>query len=920
MRWPSRLSLAAKLRLNLLGGAAFALLVASTLHTAAGVLQLRNTSAADLLTRTTAVARSTIDARTFTDEAHAREVLQDLRTDPDVRSATLYDGQGKLVTQVTFSATGPSQQQWLQRVVKDLASVHARVPVELRGASLGMLDVEGESTPVRAHLYSSLRIFCLASVLTLVVAYLLSVGLQRLISTPIKELLKLTHKIRQQKNFAIRARKRTDDELGNLVDGFNAMMAELEIRDRNLRLYHVELEKRVRERTVRLDAAVVEAQQALARAEAASLAKSEFLARMSHEIRTPMNAVLGMAELLGVSTGLDERQRRYALTIHQSGKALLGIINDILDFAKAESGKLILESTPFDLRDVIEEAVDLLAERAHAKGLELTCDIPFELNTRVWGDAQRLRQILVNLVGNAVKFTKQGEINVTVRCPGSQLLNSPYQIDVADTGIGIKRENQAAVFESFVQQDSSTTRQYGGTGLGLAICKQLVELMGGTIGVSSEVGRGSRFRLSIPLTPDLTAAPIQRSSALQGSRILVVDDNATSRAIIKNYLSGWGAKVTAADGGRSALTLLDRGLHGEFDAVVLDSRMPDVEGSDLRAAFRSVDLPVLVIGPIADASPTGGTPDQDGLAWLSKPVRCVQLERTLSLVMARDLNATRRLRIISTHAAASQVVQHPPVRLKRLLLVEDNPVNQEVARAMLEQLGITPVSAWNGEEALQKLSSEQFDVVLMDCQMPQMDGYQATAAYREFEKRHRTTRTPIIALTANVLAGDAEKCSAAGMDAYLGKPFSLEQLHRTLAPFGNSDAPRDPPGIASAEPAVAPAMLDGRMLSHIRSMERSGSPDLLARMVQLYISNSTALMESLRARVLARDMRGIHQAAHGLKSSSANLGATRFSEICAKIEQFADSEEQELAAKAFAELTLEHERVLRALDEETAAA
>src|SRR5580658_7445654 len=306
--------------------------------------------------------------------------------------------------------------------------------------------------------------------LAVVAAYALAAWLLRFISAPLGNMARLAKQVGASKDFSLRADKHGDAEVGELVHGFNELLAELEKRDVSLRAYQHDLQRLVRERTVQLNATVAEAQQALARAEGATRAKSEFLARMSHEIRTPMNGVLGMAELLRDSPTLDERQRRYATTIHQSGSLLLDIINDILDFSKIEAGKLELDKAPFCLRDIVEDAVDILAERAHSKGLELICDIPAEFDTRVCGDGQRLRQVIINLLSNAVKFTERGEVKITVRHEGSSLINSEFRFEVTDTGIGIKPESCNAIFESFAQEDSSTTRQYGGTGLGLAIC------------------------------------------------------------------------------------------------------------------------------------------------------------------------------------------------------------------------------------------------------------------------------------------------------------------------------------------------------------------------------------------------------------------------------------------------------------------
>jgi two-component system sensor histidine kinase/response regulator len=750
------------------------------------------------------------------------------------------------------------------------------------------------------------------------VAYFLAARQQRLICAPINELLAVVRNVRATQKFTLRARARKDDEMGALVSGFNSLLAQLESRELSLQRYQNDLEKMVQERTMRLDAAVAEAREAVDRAEAASRAKSEFLARMSHEIRTPMNAVLGMAELLRTSKALDERQRRYAVTIHQSGSALLGIINDILDFSKMEVGKLELESTAFNIRDVAEEVVETLAERAHSKGLELMCDIPQTLVTTVLGDAKRLRQILINLVGNAVKFTERGEVRVSVRTSPNDLLDPSLTFEIVDTGIGIRSENCATIFESFVQEDPSTTRQYGGTGLGLAISKQLVELMGGTIGVTSEPGKGSRFYFCITLAPnpDAPREP-DHSAALSGMRILLVDDNANHRRILRQQLAGWDAKVTEADSGRRAIEILKSSFGGQFDAFVLDAQMPDHDGSEVLAIARRrpefANTPALMICAAAATIPAAEEAASHRVAWLAKPVRRSQLHTTLVSLVVHDLNVTRRMQVMSVQASAeSQRVRREPISVGRLLLVEDNPVNQEVALAILEELGLQADCAWNGEEALEKLAAARYDVVLMDCHMPKLDGYATTRRLRELEAAAGKARLPVIALTANALSDDAEQCFAAGMDGYLSKPFSIDELYVTLKPYERK-APASPRG-----PAVS--ALDEQALKQIRALRKPGGPDLLKRIVGLYITNSRALVDSLRASITSSDAAAVLQAAHSLKSSSANVGATELTKLCATLETAAKAGKLTSGWAMLEPIVTEHNRVLLALGAQIAAA
>jgi len=707
------------------------------------------------------------------------------------------------------------------------------------------------------------------------------VGGRKFIRRPIEGLLKVTAEWR---NGNYDARARLEDrasEIGRLGSAFDNMADALAARhaaqqraEEELRQLNATLEARIQERTIELERAVQ--------------AKSQFLANMSHEIRTPLHGVLATLELMR-QTELGSTQQRFVETARRPAEALLNVIDEVLDLSKIEAGRVELERNVFDLRILVEEVTEAFGDLAYGKGLELTCFVPANLPAAVVGDPGRLRQILTNLIGNAIKFTERGGVGVRAQMIDQNISSASFSFEVTDTGIGIPVEKRQQIFEAFAQADSSTTRRFGGTGLGLTIAKHFCEMMGGAIHVVSEPGVGSTFHFTalLGLRSEVSKETAIPSIACGSRRVLVVSASALNREILADQLLARGVRSGQAQTGSEAREALRAAVFRKdpYERAIIDDWLPDMSGVELARAIKSVpmhaDLQLVLL------TPYGRHVERDGnglIRCLTKPIRQAALWNCLT---SGNLQAAPTK---STGAEASISVS-TDIKGSHVLLVEDQLITLKVCVDILESMGCTVDTATDGLGALERHAGGKFGMIFMDCMMPKMDGYEATVEIRRREAG-LNRRTPIIALTADVTEGARDRCLAAGMDDYLAKPFTLSQMKTMLTRWLSSPSAPTVKGDHLALVPVLPSPnepVDHKVLDSLRQLQREGSPDIVQQVISLFFKDAVDLLKNLKEGAANRDAALLHHASHALKSVSENVGAIILSARCGELEAMAQS-------------------------------
>ncbi|HEU4852088.1 MAG TPA: response regulator [Telluria sp.] len=916
-----RSSLSQKLSLLSLLSTGTALTLVFAAFAVGSVIEHRGDARTQLASLAGVIAGSSSDALLHRNRRQAEMNLSALSAQPQITSAVLFDARGRPFA--IYGEANPAPLEDLSEAALTDAnqagsaawSTRMRVyrAIDDSSGAGGVVMIEASLVGMWLDIAKGLVVLGLAMGGAMLVALPLAGRFKATVADPVTKLIAAARQVSETQNYTLRIPHNRSDELGTLIDSFNTMLAQIEERGTALSSHRDELENQVGVRTEQLE-------KAKNAAEAASRAKSAFLATMSHEIRTPMNGVLGMTEML-LATPLTETQRKYASMVRRSGEHLLVIINDILDFSKIEAGKLTVEYIHFNLWDLLDELDNVYRPQAQAKRIAFYLDVPSDLPVAVCGDPNRLRQVLANLIGNAIKFTDSGEIRVFISIVSETEQAASLRFEVHDTGIGIAHEARSRIFEAFSQADDSTTRKYGGTGLGLAISKQLVELMGGKIGVENALTQGSLFWFTV--TFDKRRIEPERLdeeslNKLEGLRVLIVDEQEEMRGALAGELSSWRVAADQASSAWEAMDLLRRasGSGRAYDVALVAMSLQGTSGLALismaKAELAGAHTRYVLLSSARNAADPVQRREAGVAYQLIAPVRAGDL---FDCIARAPRHAAR--------AEPAPVIPDRPApdiatRRRKVLLAEDNPVNVDVATAMLDAMGLDVQCVNNGEEALNAVRNGSYELVLMDCQMPVMDGFAATAEIRRHEHLNgRSRKLPVVAITANALQGDRESCLAAGMDDYLSKPFTQQQLAAVLSrwialPVAATVHHDD------ARPAPAADKRDAinrHALDNIRALSDDRGPAIVRKVVSAYVDDTPQHLQTLRRAISGNDAERLRSAAHSLKSSSANVGAETLAQMCKQMEHLGRTETTEGADTILSDMEQEFQAVRHSLTE-----